>query len=147
MNVGHGTWILVGDGEKALVLINQGDAQRPVFETLRVLEQENPPTREQGTDAPGRHADGPGSHKSAVQNTDWHKLAKHRFAADIADSLYKSAHAGRFNKLVIVAPPRTLGDLRQELHAEVADRVVAEIDKSLTNLPLHEIEDALAAAA
>ncbi len=146
MKIGHGAWVLVGDGEKALFLVNQGDAVHPVLETLRVMENHNPPTREQGTDAPGRFPDGSGPHRSAVQNTDWHEIEKHRFAKEVADFLYKAAHANRFSKLVVVAPPKTLGDLRREFHDEVTERVVAEIGKDLTNQPPHKIEEHLATA-
>ncbi len=46
--------ILVGDGQKALFLRNRGSAQRIDLVVERILEQENPATREQGTDRPGR---------------------------------------------------------------------------------------------
>ena len=146
MNIGHGAWVLIGDGAKALFLVNQGDAAHPALETLRVMENDNPPTREQGSDAPGRFPDGRGPHRSAVQNTDWHEIGKQRFAKDIADVLNKAAQANRFSKLVVVAPPKTLGDLRKEFDSEVTDRIIAEIDKDLTNQPPHEIEKHLAAA-
>jgi protein required for attachment to host cells len=41
---------------------------------------------------------------------------------------------------VIVAPPRTLADLRATLAASVRDKVILELDKELTHSPLHEIE-------
>ncbi|WP_414717991.1 host attachment protein [Thioclava sp. UBA3469] len=43
-------------------------------------------------------------------------------------------------RLVIVAAPRVLGEIRSALHKEVSDVVVAEIDKTLTNHPRDEIE-------
>ena len=42
--------------------------------------------------------------------------------------------------LVIVAPPRALADLRQALHGDVKARLIGEIDKDLTKLPVWEIE-------
>ena len=39
-----------------------------------------------------------------------------------------------------MAPPATLGELRSKLHKEVQDKVVAEIDKTLTNHPIDKIE-------
>jgi protein required for attachment to host cells len=42
--------------------------------------------------------------------------------------------------LVVVAPPRTLADLRVAFHSDVKSRIIAEIDKDLTKHPLHEIE-------
>lgn len=136
----NGTWVLVADGEKALFLVNATDAENPHLEVRREKHQDNPPDREQGTDRPGRFADSGVGQRSAVQETDWHQLAKDRFADELAGMLYKSAHRGDFDRLVIVAPPRTLGELRSKMHAEVAEKVVAEIDKTLTNHPLTEIE-------
>ena len=83
----HGIWVVVADGEKALFLRNEGDATYPNLEVVREVREENPPTREQGTDRPGRFNDGPSAHKSAVADTDWHRVEKERFADEIADRL------------------------------------------------------------
>lgn len=138
--IDNGTWVLIADGEKALFLENKTDGQDPFFEVFREEEQDNPPNREQVANRPGRFNDGPSVHRSAVADTDWHELAKDRFAHDLADILYKQAHKGRFSKLVIVAPPNTLGELRQELHQEVTQKVIVEVPKTLTNHPIDEIE-------
>lgn len=139
LQIPHDAWILVGDGKKALFLRNDGDAVYPNLVTMDVMAQANPTTEEQGTDRPGRY-DGPGMNRSAVEQTDWHQLAEDRFAHDLAARLYQAAHAGEFRHLVVVAPPRVLGELRQSMHKEVQDRIVAEVDKTLTNHPVHEIE-------
>ncbi|MBM1631564.1 host attachment protein [Sulfitobacter mediterraneus] len=138
--IDNGTWVLIADGEKALFLENKTDGQDPFLEVFREEEQDNPPNREQAANRPGRFNDGPSVHRSAVDDTDWHELAKDRFAHDLADILYKQAHKGRFDKLVIVAPPNTLGELRQELHQEVTQKVIGEVPKTLTNHPIDEIE-------
>lgn len=143
--IDNGTWVLIADGEKALFLENQTDGQDPFLEVFREEAQDNPPTREQAANRPGRFNDGPSVHRSAVADTDWHELAKDRFAHDLADILYKQAHKGRFSKLVIVAPPNTLGELRQELHQEVAQKVIGEVPKTLTNHPIDEIEKIVSA--
>lgn len=143
LNIPHDAWILVGDGEKALFLRNDGDAVHPNLVTMDVMAQENPSTRDQGADRPGRFNDGPSAHRSSVEQTDWHQLAEDRFAHDLADRLYQAAHAGEFQHLIVVAPPRVLGELRQSFHKEVQSRIVAEVDKTLTNHPVHKIEKLL----
>ncbi|WP_048645524.1 host attachment protein [Nitratireductor soli] len=139
----HDIWVLVADGEKALFLRNEGDATYPNLQVVRQMHEENPPTREQGTDRPGRLNDGNGVHRSAVDDTDWHRIEKERFAADIAERLYKLAHRGTFDRLVLVAPPLVLGELRKEMHKEVGDRVVGEVAKTLTNHTVSDIEKLL----
>jgi len=141
----HGIWVMVADGEKALFLENKGDGLYPHLQVIRELSEENPPTREQGSDRPGRFNDGPSPHRSAVADTDWHRLAKTRFAEGIAEKLYKAAHRGDFDEIVLVAPPLVLGEMRKKLHKEVSDRVVGELAKTLTNHSVPEIERSLMA--
>src|SRR5882672_12568334 len=144
-HVPHNSLVLVGDGQKALFLRNRGNALRVDLVVERILEQDNPPTREQGTDRPGRSSASLGVARSAMEEADWHYLAKERFAGELADALYRHAHANLFDKLVIVAPPKILGNLRKALHPEVAERVAAEIPKELTSHPVAEIERLVAA--
>jgi protein required for attachment to host cells len=137
----HGLWVIVADGEKALFLRNKGDNKFPNLEVVQEMEQENPATREQGTDKPGRQSnEGP---RSAVEETDWHRLGKERFAAEIAERLYKLAHRGAFDELVLIAPPQVLGEMRQKLHKEVSEKVQAEIPKTLTRHTISDIESLL----
>ncbi|WP_025312851.1 baeRF12 domain-containing protein [Roseicyclus elongatus] len=142
----NGTWVLVADGEKALLLENIGDADYPQLEVRREDEQDNPKTAEQGTDKPGRFNDGPNVQRSAVEETDWHRLEQMRFADDLADMLYKRAHAHGFKRLIIAASPKILGELRHQMHKEVADKVVGEVDKTLTNHPVDDMARHIAEA-
>ncbi|MBZ9964296.1 host attachment protein [Mesorhizobium sp. BR1-1-2] len=142
----HGIWIMVADGEKALFLRNAGDTKFPNLEVVQEVRQDNPPTREQGSDSPGRYNDGPSVHRSAVEETDWHRIDKERFADELAERLYKLAHRGSFDEIILIAPPLVLGAMRKALHKEVSDKVSAEIPKTLTNHAVFEIEALLRAA-
>ena len=142
----HGLWIVVADGEKAMFLRNRGDTRAPRMEVVREMARENPPTREQGTERPGRHSDGPSPHNSAYEETDWHRLNKERFADEIADLLLEWARAGKFEEVVVVAPPQTLGEMRKRFHRDVAARIVAEIPRTLTNHSVVDIGRLLSAA-
>ena len=144
--VPHDALILVGDGEKALFLRNKGHAMRPDLVIEEVIASDNPATREQGADRPGRAA-GPvgGARRSAMEQTDWHRLGETRFATDIARSLRDYALAGRFEALVLIAPPRVLGALRKALHPDVARRTSLEIPKGLTAHPREDIQALLSA--
>ncbi|SIN85209.1 host attachment family protein [Vannielia litorea] len=136
----QGTWVLVADSEKALFLENVTDGGDPYLVVTGKERQENPSDREQSANRPGRKADtGPGQ-RSALDDTDWHELAKERFAHDLAGLLYEKAHRGEFDHIVLACAPQVLGALRKELHKEVLDKVVAEVPKTLTNHPLDEIE-------
>lgn len=139
MRIEKGAWVVVADGEKYLLLENVGNHQRIDLQVIRHREVESPPTREQGTDQPGRFND-PGPGRSAAEETDWHRLGKERFAKELAEQLRLWALGNRFDALVLAADPRTLGVLRPALHKAVAERVVGEVDKDLTRMPVGEIE-------
>lgn len=135
-----GAWVVVADGEKALFLRNDGDGEYPDLNVERIEEQDNPPTREQAANRRGRVMQSANHGRSAYDDTDWHEFEKERFAKDVADILYKKAHQGAFDQIVIVAGPQVLGVLRDEYHQEVSNRIVAEIPKTLTGHPIDEIE-------
>jgi len=137
----HDGLIFVGDGRKALFLRNAGDEKFPNLKTEQVFTDDNPPSREQGSDRPGRAFARAHTHRrSAVGETDWHHLEEHRFVERVSAALERLVRDRRVPALVIVAPPRTLADLRRDLHVDVKKRVVAEVDKDLTNHPVSEIE-------
>lgn len=131
--------VLVSDGRRALFLRNKGTPKTPELVLERGIESENPPSREQGSDRPGRKPGTDGVSRSAIEETDWHEQNEERFASTVADTLYQMEHAHEFHELVVVAPPKMLGDLRSKLHEEVANCVVAEVPKDLTGHPIPEI--------
>lgn len=142
----HDAWILVGDGRKAIVLRNEGDQVYPNLQTVDVFETGPvPPTADLGTDRPGRVILRDGR-RSGVRQTDWHDLAEHRFAAEVAHALEARLAQGHFAALVVIAPARTLADLRHAFPAALRHKVIAEVDKDLTKHPLHEIERLLFSA-
>jgi protein required for attachment to host cells len=142
MLLDHGTWIVAADGARAMIMRNDGSPAKPKFTLLRRYEQENPPTREQGTDRPGRTND-PGTHKSAVEQADWHQLAEDRFVHDLVGELTTAFNRHEFEALVIVAPPAALGQMRKALPAQIREHVISEINKDLTNLKVHEMQEAI----
>lgn len=131
--------VLVSDGRRARLMRNQGTPVKPQLIVEQSLTRVNPPTREQGTDKPGRMHGSDGVSRSAIEQTDWHAQEEERFAAEIAELLYKLGHAGNYEELVVVAPPKMLGDLRAKFHQEVSKAVVAELPKDLTQYSVPEI--------
>lgn len=138
--VPQGAYVVVADGQKALFLRNHGDEKFPNLRCDREFLDDNPPTHVQGTERPGR-TNGGGTHqRSAVETTDWHDLEKHRFARRIAQEMKELVRRGDVRALVLVAPPRTLAELRRDMTDEVKALIVADIDKDLVKHPIIEIE-------
>jgi len=138
--VPHDAFVFVGDGRKALFLRNEGDEKFPNLKTERVFLDNNPPTHEQGSDKPGRAFSSVGHGRSSVEPTDWHDIEAHRFADHVAAAFEKLVRERGVKSLVVVAPPRTLAELRKVFHPDVKRRISAEIAKDLTREPIYEIE-------
>jgi len=157
MQIPHNAYVLVADGTKMLFFRNEGDSEFPKLEVETKREEENPPDREQGTDSPGRGFVAAGrppseggtrmgaNHRSAYSETDFHQLQEDRFAHELADMLKEKALANEYEKLIVVAPPKALGELRKHYHKEVESRIAGEVAKDLTNMPVSEIEKVLQA--
>lgn len=151
MRVPHNAFILVADGRKMLFFRNEGDADSPNLQVeKKVVDQHNPATHEQAADLAGRAASTrmPGANwgGGGPELTDYHQLEEDRFAAETAGLLKDWAMRGEFESLIVVAPPRTLGELRKHYHKQVSDRLTGEIDKDLTKHSVPQIEEALAKA-
>jgi protein required for attachment to host cells len=143
--VHNGAWVLIGDGRRALFFSNHGDAELLDLRVVETRVDENPPTREQGSDAPGRaYASAGSSARSSMANVDWHELEEERFARAMADRINLAAESGELKEIVIVAPPKTLGEIRKDLSVKAQGKVAGELHKDLTKHPVPEIEKLLA---
>lgn len=135
------TWIVVANGASARALTNTGVGKgldpSPAFE----MTAEHPPTRDLGSDRPGRVHDrfGPGRH-AMEPKADWHRQDKAAFVKIVAERLESAARAGAFDRLVLVAPPTAMGDLRTALDGRTRALIAGEITKDLTHNALSEIE-------
>ncbi|NWG23780.1 MAG: host attachment protein [Pseudorhodoplanes sp.] len=146
IKINQGEWVVVCDGNKALVLENKGDEKFPNLQTREVYEQKSPPTHQQGTDAPGRSINSVGNRRSAMEQTDWHEEAERTFLLELVDRLDAAIGAGDTRSLIIVAPPRALGVIRQAYSNNLRRAIRSEIDKDFVKLPVHEIEKHLTGA-
>lgn len=143
MRIAHDTLVLVADGRKSLFLRNEGDEE---YLNLIVEDQRAQPglaDRDLKTDAPGRAMSQVGGGLSSMEEPDYHQIEEDRFAKETAELLAKRVQSNGFDHLVVVAPPRTLGELRQHYGKAVEGRIVAEVDKDLVNHPIDKLEGVL----
>ena len=77
------------------------------------------------------------------KNSPHQEINEATFAKQLANELYRRAHAGDFAALVLIADPQTLGEIRRSLHKEVESRVITEIHKTLTKASVADIAKAL----
>src|SRR5690606_24131368 len=98
----------------------------------------------QGSDTPGRTAASMGSRRSGYGNTDWHGQDEERFAVHAAEVLEKAALQADVD-IVVLAPPRTLGVMREHWGRLTRARLIAEIDKDFTHRTTDDVIEAIAA--
>ncbi len=139
------TWILIADGSKARIARNDGPGHGVQAVAGGEFQGRNLPGREVASDRPGRSFDSAGRGRHAMEpQTDPHEYDKQAFLMRLAGFLDKKAKQGRYDRLVLVAPPRVLGYLRNRLSDAARRKVSAELGKDLTQVPLHQLADRLA---
>lgn len=141
------SWVAVCDGANALFFRNDGDAELLNLRPLETLREPTPATHELGTDRPGRSFQSFGVGRSAVECPDRHAALEEAFLKRVAAHLHAHRQAGAFTDLILVAPPRALGVLRDCLSDDVRGSLTAELAKDLTHLPTDAIERHLKAEA
>jgi protein required for attachment to host cells len=144
MNPRDRYWALVANsGQARIVEMRRKPYEfRPIAEL--VSEAQHLTSKDLVSDASGRvyHTQGPGTH--AMQpRSDPQETAEGQFARSLADKLDKAANLGRFDRLLIVADPRTLGRMRTLLNRTVAARVADEVALDLVSLPPNQLEPRL----
>lgn len=135
------TWVLIADAGRARVLASErpGKGLAPV-EGL-AIENELPPTHDLVRDRQPRSMESAGNMRHPIRpRTDPRRKKKRRFADEIASALEEQLEIRAFDRLVVVAPPRALGDLRDAMSESVRLRVVNEVAKDLTKTPDGEVE-------
>jgi protein required for attachment to host cells len=145
MNIHHDAYVLLADGARAVLARNVGTALQPRLEMRSDFHGEIPPTRDLGSDRPGRAFESTSARRSAYEQANWHEQAEEKFLGKVAHRLEELCRSEHVRHLLIVAAPRTLGILREKLPDTVRRKVDAEIDKDFTGQPLAEVERRLAA--
>ncbi|WCT78601.1 host attachment family protein [Novosphingobium humi] len=143
MKLAHDIIILVADGTRMLLLKNHGNPLNPDLRVIGHRQFENPPNRDLLADAPGISVSRAFPGHDTIARGDPHQANEDAFLMEAAEALagVVEASAG----LVVVAPPRALGVLRQHYGDHVRARLLAEIDKDLVRHPVDDIARLLCA--
>ena len=126
----EGTLIVVADGGSARVFSNTGDERNLALKQEALLE--------------GMNLDDEGPSGSMPSESSASQLDEATFAKQLAKGLNEAALKQQYEHLVLVADPTTLGRVRPLLHKEATQRLLTEVGKDLTNVPLENIERAIA---
>ncbi|MEH6677534.1 host attachment family protein [Phenylobacterium sp.] len=125
----NGAHVAVVDGEKLALFQNVGHTD------IDLKAQPTPEIEDRVSGAPGRI--------SSDANPDNDTQAEDGFAMGVADVLNHMVLTHRAEKLLVIAAPKTLGQLRKGWHKETEARLVGEIAKDLTGHTTDQIATAI----
>ena len=131
--------IVIADGEH--VRFVQPDVDN-VLRTIGSLDSASAHLRSRdiGSDRPGRSFESGTVARHAVgERHDLHAIEKQRFVHLIGEQINAAAGRREFDKLLLVAPPRALGELRAALDAATLAKLVGTLEKDLVKTPDHEL--------
>ena len=135
-------WILVANGNATRLFDLPGRNAEPVPLEGQVW---TAPEINDFADSQGMsHASTGASQRRMSPRTEPGDRALAAFARDINDRLTEALNKGAFDQLIVVAAPRLLGHLREQLNTAVKDSIRMEIDKDFAHLPLDKLGQALA---
>lgn len=127
----HGAVIALVDGQKFELFRNRGNEAEPDLEPLPA------PTLDEHNKAAGAH------HYSSSGNPQAHLLEEDAHAAAVAQWLNGQVLGHKIETLVVIAAPRTLGELRKHYHKQTEHALHGELSKDLIGKPGPEIVAAL----
>ncbi len=134
------TWILVADAGRARVVQHDGPGRGLQAVPRLAAQQTVPANQDEAADRQGRSFARQGPGRSAMERpSEPARLAKKAFAKDLAAMLTRELDKGSYDRLIVVAPPTNLGDLRAAVSDRVRATISHEIDKDLTHVPVRDL--------
>jgi protein required for attachment to host cells len=113
----HGAVIALVDGDTLELFRNSGSEAEPVLSSI-----ESPTLDEHNKNSGARH------HSSSAEPSG-HQLAEDAHAAGVASWLNHQVVANSITHLVIIAAPRTLGEMRRHYHERLKTALIGELHK------------------
>lgn len=130
MKLPKGTTVAVADGQTLLMFRNSGEHD------IKLEALPHP------TIAGDNHSSGV-RHQSSSANPGESRMEEDSFAAATAAWLNGQVQTGKIDGLVVVAAPKTLGELRKHYHKTLSAKLLGELSKDLTGHSAADIEAAL----
>lgn len=130
-------YILIADNSRAKIFRTHIplESLEMVFEEVNIQGRKKP--GDIYSDKAGTQQSGSGGFHSFAGERQSHEEIK--FSKKLCSLLNKEYQAGEFSKLMLIAPPHFLGELRKHLGHECKDVLLKTIDKDLVNLSEKDI--------
>lgn len=127
--------VAVVDGERFVILRNEGAPLEPKLGKAEEID-----VTATNFSAGVKHQD------EAGQRTGSTDLVELAHGAAVAEYLNRKSIGNEIDDLVVIADPKTLGEMRRHYHSELEKRLVGEIAKTMTSEPADRIAQAIANA-
>lgn len=118
----HGTVIAIADGHRFELYRNAGNEAEPSLDGLASPKLDS------------RNHSG-GGHHSSSGNHAQHQVEEDAHAIAATEWLNREVLGHHIDKLVVFAPPRTLGEMRRHYHKQTEKALLKEVSKDLIGKP------------
>lgn len=139
-------WYVIADGGRARFVARDDNG---AFRTVQsfVATELHERSRDLGLDRPARVKESASPARHAIEpRRDLKEAAKEDFIRIVAEEIEAGHGRGQFDKLVLVAPPGVLTELKNALSKPIAKIVASDLQKDLTKVPDHDLVAHLVAA-
>lgn len=139
-------WYVIADGGRARFVARDDNG---AFRTMAsfVSTDLHGRSRDLGLDRPARVKESASPARHAIEpRRDLHAAAKEDFIKVVAEQIEAEHDRGQFDRLMLVAPPGILTELKKALSKPVAKLVASDLQKDLTKVPDHDLDGHLAPA-
>ena len=138
------TMIVVADSTRARIFTTESASSALNEIDVMVHPESREHDREITSDLPGKGTGVDSSAGHAFQGeTDPKKHELVEFTRSISSYLENTRNANKLSRLLIVASPPVLGELRAHLSSSIKEKIVFELDKNLTQHSAVDIRDHL----
>ena len=134
-------WIVIADQKIARIFKKSDSHLELICEASPIIQEHN--EKDTLDDFMGRIIHFPKANPKLQTNLQPGRRNAINFAEDLSQWLKNAAEAESYDRLILIAAPRTLGDLRPRLHKSVQNRIAAEVNKELTNLDYYALKKEL----
>jgi protein required for attachment to host cells len=137
-------WYVIADGGRARFVERD---ENGAFRTMVsfVASELHERSHDLGLDRPARAKESASPARHAIEpRRDLHQAAKEDFVKLVAEQLDEEHGRDQFDRLVLIAPPRVLTELKEKLSTSMAKIVVSDLQKDLTKVPDHDLTEHLA---
>jgi protein required for attachment to host cells len=132
-------WYVIADGGRARFVARGEDG---AFRTVQsfVAAELHQRSRDLGLDRAARVNESASPARHAIEpRRDLHEAAKDDFIRIVAEEVEAGHGRGQFDKLVLVAPPGVLTELKKALSKPIAKMIASDLQKDLTKVPDHDL--------